>query len=363
MYKTSTTISVLVGLFLLLSCNNKNEVIILFSNPAIEYSGRIDESRNEGVDLYWSGTSVKLSFEGDSIWALLKDEGGNNYYNVIVDLDNISILRPDTVQKYFLLASNLNKGKHTIEIFKRTEWEKGKTTFLGFKIKGDAKVLPRSAAKKRKIEFYGDSMTAGYAIEDDSGNDCPDSTYTNNYLSYAYLTARNFDADYRCICRSGIGVLISWFPLTMPEMYDRLNPADSASKWDFKKYTPDIVVINLFQNDAWLLNMPEREEFKLKFGKKTPDDDLIINAYNDFVANIRRQYPQANIICTVGNMDASMDGSKWIGFIKKAVNSLNDKKIFTYFMPYKGTPGHPNVREHEKMSKSLCQFIETNINW
>jgi hypothetical protein len=39
------------------------------------------------------------------------------------------------------------------------------------------------------MEFYGNSITAGYAIEDFSGNDQPDSTYTNNYLSYAAITA------------------------------------------------------------------------------------------------------------------------------------------------------------------------------
>ena len=80
--------------------------------------------------------------------------------------------------------------------------------------------------------------------------DLPEGTYTNNYLSYAALTARYFDAGYQCICKSGIGVTISWFPLTMSEMYDRLVPTNPDSKWDFSLYTPDIVVVNLFQNDS-----------------------------------------------------------------------------------------------------------------
>jgi hypothetical protein len=33
-----------------------------------------------------------------------------------------------------------------------------------------------------------------------------------------------------------------------------LDPVDSTSKWDFSGYTPDVVVINLFQNDSWLVN-------------------------------------------------------------------------------------------------------------
>jgi hypothetical protein len=56
--------------------------------------------------------------------------------------------------------------------------------------------------------------------------------------------------------------MLSWFPLIMPEMYDRADPTDSTSKWDFSKYTPDVVVINLFQNDSWLARRHDFPEFK-----------------------------------------------------------------------------------------------------
>ena len=46
---------------------------------------------------------------------------------------------------------------------------------------------------------------------------------------------------------------VSWDSLIMPEIYDRLVPTDSKSKWDFSLYRPDIVVVNLFQNDSWLV--------------------------------------------------------------------------------------------------------------
>ena len=95
--------------------------------------------------------------------------------------------------------------------------------------------IEEKAQKKRKIEFYGDSITAGYAVEDTTGKDSPDSTYTNNYLSYASITARHFDAEYSFIIKSGIGVTISWFPIIMPEIYDLTDPQDPQSKWDFSK--------------------------------------------------------------------------------------------------------------------------------
>ncbi len=348
---------------ILIGCSSEKETFINSSNPDIEYCGRIDTSRNESAELYWSGSSIKINFEGESIQALLKDESGNNYFNIIIDNDSVVVLKPDTTKKYYQLASQLPKGKHSIEIFKRTEWNRGKTDFYGFKLNKKAKLLPKSTPKERKIEFYGNSITAGYAVEDTSGKDSPDSTFTNNYLSYAAITARHYSAEYQCICKSGIGITISWFPLIMPQLYDRLIPSDSTSKWDFSLYTPDIVVINLFQNDSWLVNRPKREEFKMNFGKQAPNDEYLIKAYQQFVGKIRKHYPNASIICALGNMDATREGSKWMNYIKKAVANLNDKKIYTHFIPYKKTPGHPSIIEQEEMANSLIQFIDNNINW
>lgn len=345
------------------SCSPPQSLFVEYSNTQIEYSGRVDSSKTNGTELYWSGSSIKINFEGESISALMEDEKGDNYYNVIIDDDSLFILYLDSTKRYYQLASELSKGKHTIEIFKRTEWDRGKTIFYGIQINGNPKLLPRSVPTGRKIEFYGNSITAGYAIEDTSGKDSPDSTFTNNYLSYAAITARYFTSDYQCICRSGIGITVSWIPLIMPELYDRLNPADSISQWDFSLYTPDIVVINLFQNDSWLVNLPENEEHKKRFGDKSPDDEYLINAYQDFLSKIRNNYPNAHIICSLGCMDAAKDDSKWMGYIKKAVENLNDKTIYTHFMPYIEASAHPSIEDHEKMASDLIQFIENTIDW
>ncbi len=356
-------ILLLITLTLVYACSTREELFVDYSNSQIVYSGRIDSTQVKGVELYWSGTSIKFNFEGKSISALLEDEKGDNYYNVIIDNDSLFILRPDTTKGYYQLASELPKGKHTVEIFKRTEWNRGKTSFYGFQIKGNPKLLPKQSSYKRKIEFYGNSITAGYAVEDFSGKDSPDSTYTNNYLSYAAITARHFHADYHCICKSGIGVTVSWFPQIMPEIYDRLNPSDPNSKWDFSLYSPDIVVINLLQNDSWIVNLPENKEFKVRFDNEAPDDAYIINAYQEFVAQIRSHYPKANIICSLGSMDAVKEGSKWIDYIKTAVVNLNDKMIYTHFMPYIEASTHPSIKDQKEMANSLIGFIEENIDW
>lgn len=240
----------LLVFYILTSCTPNQKVNIAYNNPNIEYMGRIDTTSLEAAQLYWSGTSIRINFEGDSVQGLFSESNGDNYYNVILDSDSLFIFKPDTLKQYYTLASGLKSGKHSLEIFKRTEWDRGTTSFYGFKLYGDAKLLPKDAPKSKSIEFYGNSITAGYAVDDFSGSDRSDSIFTNNWLSYANLTARHYDANYSCICKSGIGITISWFPLLMPEIYDRLNPTDTASHWDFSLFTPNIVVINLFQNDS-----------------------------------------------------------------------------------------------------------------
>lgn len=352
----------LVFVVFVLGCSSVQNKDIAFDNPNISYEGRI-EFRPDAAELSWSGTTVNIQFEGSGIAVTLQDLDTANYYNVIIDNQVISKLHTDTLKRKYILASGLTEGKHQVELFKRTEWDKGKTLFYGFELLEGAKLLAPLAPKKRKIEFYGNSITSAYGNEDNSGKDRSCGYFQNNYESYGAITARHFDAQYHCISKSGIGILVSWFPLIMPEMYDRTDPNDATSKWDFSKYTPDVVVINLFQNDSWIVNIPENEQFKNRFGTQVPDSIRIISAYKNFIVSIRDKYPNASIICTLGSMDATKEGSLWPEYVKSAVNQLSDSKIYTCFFPFKNTGGHPNVNEHHAMADKLIEFIEENIEW
>lgn len=359
---TRTTLSIFVLFISLSACTTHKEIIVANTSDSIHYMGRIDHSDSSSI-FYWSGTSAKINFEGKSISAVLKDETGNNYYNVIIDEDSILIVRPSNKKEIITLANNLKDGHHSVELFKRTEYDRGQTKFYGFMLGKGATLLSPDPVRKRKIEFYGNSITCGYAVDDTTGADRPDSIFTNNYKSYANITARYFDAEYHCTAKSGIGITISWFPTIMPDIYDRVDPRDEASQWDFSKFTPDVVVVNLMQNDSWLVNRPDHPSFEKYFGTKKPSEEYIINAYKNFVSKLREKYPNAEIICTMGGMDATREGSAWPGYVDKAIGQMNDSKIHSYFMPYKQTPGHPYVEEQKTMAKGLIQFIDENIEW
>lgn len=356
-------ISLLVTVLLLYGCTvpKSKTVTISPTDERIQLTGRIQTAK-DSITVYWPGTSIRAKFLGKSLQAWLKDERGENYFNIIIDGDSLRHIRVDTAKRLYTLASDLGDGPHTIELSKRSEWDKGKTWFYGLEVvDGDLEKLPEKNG--RVIEFFGNSITAGHGIEDDSGKDRGDSIYTNNYFSYASVTARHFQADCYLTVKSGIGIMVSWFPLIMPEMYDRLDPTDSLSKWDFAKVTPDIVVINLFQNDSWIVHKPEHPSFKQRFGSKAPDAIFIVHAYKSFVQTVRNTYPDAQIICALGSMDGTKEGSPWPGYIEKAVAELHDAKIHTLFFPFINKNIHPLREDNKVMADRLIDFIEKNISW
>ena len=228
------------------------------------------------------------------------------------------------------------------------------TKFIGVKIDPEKHLVEAQEDQPSlKIEFYGDSITSGHGILDESRNNNDDRATWNNYLTYGAKTARALNADYRCISMSGIGMMVSWYDLIMPQLYDQLIPWIEFPEWDFSQWQADVVVINLGQNDSWLINnMPN-----------PPNTEQRIESYFNFIRSIREKYNNAKIVCTLGNMGASRSGSEWPEYIANAVDKhnveLNDNKVFYVPMTYKNTDGHPTVSEHQEMADVLIPFIES----
>lgn len=352
--------SLLVTLLITSSCFAQQAV--KNNDSHIHYMGRVDVQADKSM-LSWPGTSLKINFNGTGVKAILKDEYGQNFYNIIIDGKVTQKINLDTAKHEYTLAANLSAGAHSLELFKLTEWDKGKSWFYGFGLDANTQLLAAPETKKRKIEFFGNSITCGYAVLDTTGKDRGTAEFEDNYQSYAAITSRHFDAEYHCTAKSGIGVLVSWFPLIMPEMYNRLDATDPRSRWDFKKFTPDVVVVNLFQNDSWIVTQPQNAQFQARFGSTAPTPQDIVKAYEAFIKTLRATYPKAQIICALGNMDATRKGSAWPGYVEQAVKNLNDKQIYTRMFPYKNTSGHPSVKEQQAMATDLIGFIEKTVKW
>ncbi len=341
------------------SCNGKN-TIIKHSDKILQFSGR-NVFTDSSTKLFWSGASVSIRFTGKTISAKLKDATGKNYYYVIVDDNVINTIHPDTIPNTYTLAEDLSEECHKLTLYKLTEASFGGTDFYYFDL-GNEGHPHNSIPHKHKIQFYGNSITSGYSVDDTLG-DSKDPKYFNHYYSYGAITARYFNADFQCISKSGIGLMLSWFNIIMPEMYDRIAPEDSLNKWNFKQFEPEIVVVNLLQNDSWLINKPDHPQYIKRFGNNAPDSTSIITAYKNFILTIRQKHPKADIICALGSMDATKEGAPWPRYISQAVNQINDKKVHTLFFPFIGTNTHPKRKNQQAMANLLIETIKNIKNW
>jgi hypothetical protein len=149
----------------------------------------------------------------------------------------------------------------------------------------------------------------------------------------------------------------------MPEIYNRLNPADSLSEWNFSKYKPHVVVVDLGENDAAIVTRLDNPQFIRLFGKTPPTKEFIINAYTQFIQTLRSKSPDAYIICALGSMGVVKEGSLWPGYISTAVLKMNDKKIVSFLFKYKGSAGHPKIKDHKIMANDLTTFIDKTVKW
>jgi len=337
------------------------QTIVNANDPNIHYMGRTAKS-DGATTLTYTASSVIINFNGTGAKATLRDNSASDFITVVVDDKVVNTINPGKDKAEYPLVSGLPIGPHKLELFKRTEFQHGKLFFYNFTLDGKGKILP-PPVYNHKIEFYGNSITSGFAIEDPERLDRGTPKYENGYKSYANLTARYFKADNSIVSKSGIGLVVGNTDYNMPDIYDLTDAKDPASKWDFKKYTPDVVVVNLFQNDSFILLNPQNPQFVKRFGSTAPTADFIISAYQKFITSIRGKYPNAKIICALGSMSATKPGSPWPGYIEKAVAGLNDKNVLVHIFAYKNTPRHPNEQEQQAMADDLISFIKQNLNW
>ena len=331
-------------------------VTIKADNPNFQYTGRIDFSIQDKPTIFWPGTYIRANFEGPLLLIMLDDKTGQSFYDVYIDEDYEHPHLVDCLagSKSYVISGSLTNTVHSLLIFRRTEASTGPTIFLGIQI-NDGKTLTTPPVRHaHKLVFYGDSITCGY------GNEAPDNgaddnlSQENNFLAYGAIASRLLNAEYLCIAKSGIGVMISWFDQVMSQYYYRLNPESADSQWDFNKFNPDVVVVNLFQNDSWLLG--------------TRDSTQITTAYVNFIREIRTHHPDAFIVCSLGSMDATKVGSPWPGYIEGAVQYMKtvdkDSSIGTYFFPFDPNwTKHPRVRHHKVMGQNLASYINEKMGW
>lgn len=326
--------------------------------PGVRFVGRVDTSDAAGARFAWSGTGIVARFSGTELAVRMN---GAQQYTVLIDGE----LQPKltTTGGADVLASGLSDGEHDVEVHRRTEANQGESQFLGFEL-GAGELLAPPPAPERRIEIIGDSISAGYGNEG-ADMSCPFSPDTeNHYLTYGAIAARNVDAELVTVAWSGKGVVCNYGDDAtsctdpMPLYYGRTLPNRADSTWDFSRYQPQAVVINLGTNDMSTTSDPSEQEFT--------------RAYADLLARVRTAYPDALILCTVGPLLNGADLTTARAYIAAAVLqrvSAGDDAVQTFELaPTNASDGygcdyHPSLRTHEIMAEALTTALRAELGW
>jgi len=352
---------------------------ILPDQEQIQYSGRIDFSDPKAPEFVYPCSSAALRFtvQGGALRVDVTNRKNywDNYLGYILDGEQGKLRLEGSEEKpirgMYTIAENLEPGEHSLLLFKRQD-SCHTITLHGFEVGTDEDVSLLACPPKpeRRIEVYGDSVSAGEVSEavDYVGKPDPEwhqGELSNSWYSYAWMTARKLNAQIHDIAQGGISLIdgIGWFAgpeyVGMESVYDKIqyNPAFGITKrWDFSLYRPQVVIIAIGQNDS----------NPYDFMKEDYDGAQAAHwreNYGAFVRVLRSIYPETEIVLatTLLNHDPNWDRS-----IGAVCESLKDPKVhhFLYKRNGRGTPGHIRIPEAEEMASELAEYIETlGIAW
>jgi len=343
-------------------CKEQKMTFFPTNHPDLSWQGRTYADNKGNMYLTGSASSLSFRFYGSKCRIWLQNSAPGEEYNYIsVSIDGVHQPRsPINFETFsaFEMVPTSKKEFHDVVLYKETEPVNGSIIISAVEAESLGK-LPATARKK--IEFIGNSITVGMS-SDESLVKCDAGTWYdqhNAYDAYGPRVARALDMDYMINGFSGIGIYRSTrdeYPL-MKDVYESafLGPDPSSPRWDFKKFTPDIVSICLGTNDfSDGGGMTPRAPF---------DPEKFIPAYVDFLKMVHGHYPAAHIIITNTPMlppelneilTQCIDAIK----LKAEAEGIVPISIFSFSKMYvNGCGGHPSVEEQGKMAEEFVLFL------
>ncbi len=346
------------------------------------------DQQRQAIFFNWTASGFALRFRGDRLDMDAEAFGDTfpgepdslPYLAVLLDgqKEPAQLIPMEKGRKTYTLYASDQPQEHTLRVYKRSENSKGRVCLYGLTLNGEA-LSYTPPETKYKIEFVGDSITCGFGNEMDPDTKVFSPLWENGLCAYPEIAAQLLDASYQSICISGIPLCSASDPkyklhLTGMEDFDlparametqyaytdrnhqeTMGMDDGFTPWDFSKFQPDAIIINLGTNDAFRLSVA---------GGGKGEELHFQNRYTAFLHALRRHNGPAPVLaCTLGPMNYFLFDT-----IEKAVAAYRaetgDPRIFC--LKYgaidiwgEGYGGllHPNVKTHQRMARELAQAL------
>ncbi len=334
------------------------------SHNALQYMGRIDINDPDAPIFHWAGSLVKFRFSGKFLAITVKDHRCYGEPAIGYVLDGV-------VGK-LMLSANCNDipqtvqipvehdGTHECIIYKRQDATHC-FTLTEIQLDDAGNLMPSPPLPLRRIECYGDSVSAGSVVEaydHVAACDPPvyDSTMDNAWYSYAMQTARLLNAQIHLNAQGGIALLdnTGYFDngnFGLETAYNKMGylPFCGCSEWNFSRYTPDVVLFAVGQNDH---HVGDKDNC-------IPDDakkELWLTTYCNIIGDLMQKYPEATfvLLLTVLQHDPF-----WEGMMDEVCERMQSPRVKRFRFTRTGiaTPGHPRRQEQCEMACELSEYL------
>ena len=302
-----------------------------------------------------------------------REHGEGNRARVAIYVDGNCVVDSmvEKEQETYTVLEQEEEKECVVRVIKLSEAAMSTIGIKSIEVTAGGTVFP-TKEKERFIEFVGDSITCGYGTDDEDPNHGFQTATENVTKTYAYKTATALDADYSMVSFSGYGIISGYTedglePLKtqlVPEYYEKLGfsngiylgrkPVDVA--WEFFRRQPELIVVNLGTNDdSYTLDYTDRQE-------------MFRAEYVEFLKTIRRNNPEAVLLCTLGIMR-----DRLCPYVEQAVEQYRketgEKRIFSMRFDLQreedglAADWHPTEATHARAAAKLTNKIKEIMGW
>lgn len=312
-----------------------------------------------------TGTKASVTITGDGT-AASADEAAYARFAVYIDgvrtMDRLVTKAEETVEVF----SSEQEREVTVSVIKLSEAPLSVFGIRRIDVTASKDIRP-VPEKGLKIEFIGDSITCGYGVDDEDPEHHFITATEDATRTYAWKTANALNADCSCVCYSGHGIISGYIETggkllshLVPPVYEHIGKSygsadgfvDVDQPWDFSRFVPDFIVINLGTNDdSYTLDYPDRRE------------DYTAS-YAEFLKTVRKNNPRAHIVASLGVM-----GDRLFPCVQDAVfryqQETGDGSITTlHYPPQDGSTGyvadwHPTEATQEIAARVLIGHLRS----
>lgn len=249
---------------------------------------------------------------------------------------------------------------HRFRLIKITESNPGKICLHDISLEGGEFAAP-SKSSGRRIEFIGDSFTVGYGNEGANPEDGTPFEKTDASMSYAFLLADGYKAEFQVNAISGRGLVRNYANIVpewpLEKLYNYTVPGvveqePKTPLWNFDAFHPQVIVvfvgINDFQGEPPYAN---KEDFK--------------KAYVNLLEKLRTAHPGVKFLLLSTKTWPNDDMTPVVQAIydEQVAAGKTDLTFKIFYSENTALHGHPTKMSHQDMANTLRPVIGRLGGW